>query len=116
MSKPLTYRPVLNERGRFAEWVNDLRNQSGAYVIRSKGTHEVLYVGESHTGRLAATIKRHFYSWDADKGYSARAAGVEVAVRVCPQSAAVSVQDSLIQRLTPRVNKMGYGSKDEVPF
>lgn len=61
--KPLAYRPPADDKGEFAQWLNDLRNQSGAYVIRNRTSGEILYVGESHTGRLAATIKRHFYDW-----------------------------------------------------
>ena len=64
--KGLIYRPPSDAHGEFAEWLNALRNQSGAYIIRSRRSHEILYVGESHTGNLAKTLKRHFYAWRDD--------------------------------------------------
>lgn len=39
---------------------NASRGENGVYAIRDKGTHETLYVGESHTGRLWKTLLRHF--------------------------------------------------------
>ncbi len=62
----LIYRPPCDTSGEIAEWLNALRNQSGAYVIRSRRSHEILYCGESHTGNLAKTLKRHFYAWKDD--------------------------------------------------
>lgn len=120
MPEPLTYREVsANGAGgrTFAPWVNALRNSSGAYVIRRKGDHRVLYIGESHTGRLADTIKRHFYPWRDDqsrKHFTARAGAVQVAVRVTPQNAAVSTQNKLIDRLNPEHNKQGVS--EDIPF
>jgi hypothetical protein len=104
---PLDYRDPRGEGKRFARWLNDLRNMSGAYVIRSKTGHEVLYIGESHTGRLAATIKRHFHPWRDKTGrehFTCDPARVEVAVRVTPPGAAVGAQNNLIDRLKPREN------------
>lgn len=103
--KGLNYRPPCDERGEFATWLHELRKQSGAYIIRSRRSHEVLYVGESHSGCLAKTIKRHFHNWrdDAERvhnTYDRR--GVEVAVRLTPPPAAVGAQDNLIRRLEPR--------------
>lgn len=117
---PLTYRSVLREdksaRRVFASWLNELRNLSGAYVIRSRRTHETLYIGESHSGRLAATIKRHFYAWkdsEERQHFTADPATVEVAVRVTPPAGAVGAQNNLIARLDPRENVQG---KEDVPF
>ncbi len=114
--KELSYRPVFDAHGEFLPWVNELRNRSGAYVIRDAGNHRCLYVGESHTGRLAKTVKRHFYPWrdDAERRhhtYDPRR--VEVAVRICPPDAAPGAQNNLIRRLSPRDNGNGWG---EEPF
>lgn len=117
--KPLLYRAVLRDDGHgrkvFADWLNDLRNLSGAYVIRSKRSHETLYVGESHSGRLAKTIKRHFYRWkDAPERQHVTMdpAAVELAVRLTPPTSAVAAQNNLIARLAPRENVVG----NETPF
>ncbi len=114
--KPLVYRAAFGAEGRANDWLNDLRNQSGAYVIRNAGSGAVLYVGESHTGRLAATIKRHFNKWrdTAERRHFTYQKGrVEIAVRLCPPSAAVSAQNNLIRRLQPRDNTNGFA---EEPF
>lgn len=107
MPKPLNYRPPCNAGGSFLPWLLELRNQSGAYVIRSGRSGRVLYVGESHTGRLANTVKRHFWPWrdSADRPHHAyRRGDVEIAVRITPPSAAVATQNKLIRRLDPRDN------------
>ena len=94
--KPLTYYPPCDARGEFLEWLHSLRNLSGAYVIRAKSNHRTLYVGESHTGNLSKTIKRHFYPWRDDPErrhnvYDRNA--VEIAVRLTPPTTAVGAQD-----------------------
>ena len=73
--KGLNYRPPFDASGEFPEWLNALRNQSGAYIIRSRRTRQILYVGESHTGNLAKTLKRHFYPWrdDPERKHNKRA-------------------------------------------
>jgi hypothetical protein len=111
--KELVYRDPLGGPKRFAKWLNELRNLSGAYVIRKKGSHEILYVGESHTGHMAKTIKRHFYKWDDDgnrKHFTVSPSSVEIAVRLTPPNAAVGTQNNLIRRLNPSQNTQG------VPF
>ena len=105
--KPQNYSPVCDRSGEFLGWLNDLRNRSGAYVIRNARSGRVFYVGESHTGSLAKTIKRHFWRWRDDperKHYTYDRALVEIAVRVTPPNAAVGAQDNLIRRLKPRDN------------
>jgi hypothetical protein len=81
---------------------------SGAYVIRSKRTKRALYAGESHSGNLAKTIKRHFWRWTDDperKHHTYSRFDVEVAVRLTPPNAAIGAQDNLIRRLEPRDNE-----------
>lgn len=112
--KAISYRPGFNSEGRALQWLNDLGNQSGAYVIRNASTGAVLYVGESHTGRLADTIKRHFYKWDDTaerRHYTYQKGRVEIGVRLCPPGAAVSAQNNLIRRLNPRDNTNGFNQE-----
>lgn len=54
----LSYRPVGGRGEPYPEWVRALKGKSGVYVIRERG--EVVYVGESHAGRLYETLTRHF--------------------------------------------------------
>ena len=79
----LRYRSPVDSRDplAYARWVRELRHRNGVYVIRDVDSRDVVYVGESHSGRLYATLTRHFQSWD---GYTAGTTydrdGVEVAV------------------------------------
>ena len=112
----LSYRPVVDSKGDYLPWVCALKNLSGAYVIRSK-SGRILYVGESHTGRLKSTLCRHFSEWrDSPERkhhvYNRRA--VEVAVRITPPPSAVGAQNNLIMRLEPRDN--GTNPKENNPF
>lgn len=114
----LNYRAPADKEGNFLPWLHALRNQSGAYVIRKK-SGAVLCVGESHTGNLARTIKRHFYPWKIKGWFSDQFMGreynrcaVDVAVVTCPPAAAVGLQNNLIERLDPRDN----GTPIERPF
>jgi excinuclease UvrABC nuclease subunit len=112
--KALIYSPTCDASGSFSEWLNELRNLSGAYVIRDKRTKQALYVGESHSGNLAKRIKRHFWQWRNDperKHYTYSRFSVEVAVRLTPPNTAVGAQDNLIRRLEPRDN--GYTPVDK---
>jgi excinuclease UvrABC nuclease subunit len=114
----LYYRPPCSDSGDFLPWLHELRNQSGAYVIRNRGSGEILYVGESHSGSLAKTVKRHFWAWrdDPERKHNTYQRGrVEIAVRVCPPGAAVGAQDNLIRRLQPRDNGF-VPVKDGNPF
>lgn len=118
--KELVYRSPLGGPRRFAAWLNDLRASSGAYVIRDRKSGRVLYVGESHSGRLAATIKRHFHAWrdSTDRvHFTYGPALVEVAARVTPPPAAIGAQNNLIRRLSPRDNIVGVSEPEpEQPF
>jgi excinuclease UvrABC nuclease subunit len=115
--KDLYYRSPVGGPRVFAAWILALGSQSGAYVIRSNRTQEVLYVGESHTERLASTIRRHFHKWDDSpdrKHFTYSPHHVEVAVRITPPGSAVGAQNNLIRRLKPRDNTNGYGEQE--PF
>jgi len=114
--RDLIYKPISDAKGNFLDWLHELRNMSGAYVIRDKGTKQTLYCGESHSGNLAKTIKRHFWTWRDNperKHHTYSRFRVEVAVRLTPPNSAVGAQDNLIRRLEPRDN--GY-RPNENPF
>ena len=110
--------------GGAADWprfVQDLRGASGIYVIRERDSGRVLYVGESHTGRLKKTLLRHFQTWSgktAGPTYARNA--VEIAVEALPAAAAVNRQNYLIDTLRPRDNRIIPGRpkppQDENPF
>jgi hypothetical protein len=108
----LKWRTPLAADGKgFAEWLQALRGQglSGVYLIRDVRSREVLYIGESHRGRLFETLTRHLYAWNGKgSGPSYHPAGVEVAVIVAetPLDDPIADQYELIQRLNPPDNQM----------
>jgi hypothetical protein len=101
----LEFRPVKNGRT-IAPWVKALKGKSGVYVIREPGFFgEVLYCGESHTGRLYATLLRHFQHWTgATAGATFAASKVEVAVVRCPANRAIDLQNAMIAEYRPKLN------------
>ncbi len=124
-----TYRAV-GDSGAYPQWVRDLKDKAGVYVIRDADTHEVLYVGSS-AGRLYDTLTRHFQTWRRWKGFWKGQYGeghdpgltydrdsVEVAVRLTSASASLDEEMRLIRRLNPRDNLIGQADHvaDEVPF
>lgn len=126
----LVYRPVGARGEAYPEWVRNLRGKSGVYVIRERnrrGDAEVVYVGESHSGKLYETLTRHFQIWRRWKGWWSGQFGeghdpgltydrerVEVAVRVTSPDDAIDEEARLIRRLRPRDNRIG--QVEEVPF
>lgn len=116
MPRPLTYRAPADPAGAFLPWLDELRNANGVYVIRRTDNKQALYVGESHTSRLAKTVKRHFYPWPDDperEHHTYQKGRVEIAIRLTPPAAAPGAQSRLISRLDPRDNGNGWG---EEPF
>jgi hypothetical protein len=123
----LSYRPIGERGAPYPEWIRNLRGESGVYVIRDRSTSEVLYVGESHTGKLYETLTRHFATWRRwkrfwrgqyaeghDPGLTYERSTVEVATRVTTPSRAIDEEARLIRRLSPRDNLRG--QPDDVPF
>ena len=115
----------------YAPWVAELEGRSGAYVIRDASTREVLYVGESHSGRLRKTLTRHFSAWGrsktfwegvfadpstADPGFTYDPRAVVVAVELTEPDDAIARQNVLIQRLRPRDNTIGKPARAERDF
>lgn len=120
----LSYRPI-GASGRYPDWLRALRGKSGVYVIRERqrdGTNPVVYVGESHAGRLYQTLTRHFQTWRRrkkfwsgqytggqahDPGLTYNRGRCTVAFRVLPAERALTEEARLIARLRPRDNLIG---------
>lgn len=103
--------PISPDGVSFADWLSDLRGHgyNGIYLIRDARTREVVYVGESHTGRLYETLSRHLYAWNGKgSGPAYHPALVQVAIVVAetPLDDPVADQYALIQELEPRDNIM----------
>lgn len=131
----LTYRPIGASGEPYPEWLRALAGKSGVYIIREiqrDGSTEVVYVGQSSTGRLYQTLTRHFQTWRrAKKFWTGQYTGsqshdpgltydrdrVTVAVRVVPAARALAEEARLIARLRPRDNLIGQpNDEEEAPF
>lgn len=105
-----------SDRSRFARWLRDLADLklSGAYAIRDRRSGEVLYVGESHTGRLYPTLTRHFQRW---KGLTAGTTydrhRVEVKLEETDPRDASDLQEDWIARLAPADNRQSLPRADD---
>lgn len=113
-----TYRELGNKGERYPAWMDRARGASGVYIIRKRGipAGEVLYIGESHRGKLYETMSRHFQKWTGDTaGPSYPREAVWVAFRVTKAEQAVSFQNALICDMNPRDNDLKPGC-DETPF
>lgn len=98
---------------------------SGVYAIAERRSRRVLYVGESHSGRLYDTITRHFRSWAVDPSRDAqgrRRGGttynrlqVLVAFVITEADVAQAAQFAEISRLRPRDNQVDGLSVDQMP-
>ena len=83
---------------------------SGVYVIKARGflgLGEVLYVGESHSGRLKATLSRHFQRWKGKTAGPTYPKESLVFVHRTKAENAVEVQNAFIAELSPRDNTAG---------
>jgi hypothetical protein len=92
----------------WAPWVYALKGKTGSYVIRDERTHQVLYVGESHTRRLFETLTRHLQQWNgygSGVSYANERKRLEVAVIELPSADVEDKQYELIARLAPRDNQ-----------
>lgn len=119
--------PFVDGRGEYSAALAALRGLpvSGVYALVDRASGVVLYVGESHTGRLYDTITRHFRRWRRDPARDrwARDYGgteydrreVAFVVELTDPAEAQSRQYELIQALRPRDNLTGV-TNDEVPF
>lgn len=107
-----------NARGTRDAWVDDFPPPgiNGVYAIANL-EGDVLYVGESHTGRLRKTLARHFQEWNDDEP---RAVYDRHRVQVCwMQTSAAGAQAAeadWIDELDPRDNDLAYVEEDDIPF
>ena len=129
----LTFRSVGARDEPYPQWVQDLRGHSGVYVIRERqpdGSNPIVYVGESHTGRLHETLTRHFQTWRRwknfwrgqyaeghDPGLSHERDACEAAAIATAPRHAIEMEARLIRRLRPRDNLLGQADEAEaIPF
>jgi len=116
------YREVGSD-GAYPQWLRNLKNTTGVYVIRCKQTRKTLYVGYSSSGRLYGTLTRHFQSvggWFNPTGQQKPTyprSSVEVAVMKLNNSRDASIwEQHYICELDPRDNTYNRDQCDEVPF
>ena len=115
----LVWRSVVGLDGGYAEWVRELSDCSGVYLIRSDPARfddELLYIGESHThhGRdgkrsyrgLYRTLTRHFHGHGWEQGITYDPADVLVAAIIATPEQAIEYQDMLINQFKPRDNEL----------
>lgn len=115
--------PAIGPDGRYHPHLAELReyDASGVYaIVGARGA--VLYVGESHTGRLYDTITRHFRRWRIDPAsdrLGRRRGGttydrdkVRVIYLLTEPGDAQAVQYAEIQRLNPRDNAIDGATVD----
>jgi len=105
----LEFRPVKGGHA-VAPWVRALKGKSGVYLIREKNgflffAGDILYCGESHSGRLYSTLLRHFQHWTGKTaGPTFAVSKVEVAIVRCPAARALDLQDAMISEYRPKLN------------
>ncbi len=115
-----TFRSLGDRDEPYPAWLRALRGQSGVYVIRDRASREILYVGQSSTGRIFETLTRHVQGWRRWKGFwrgqfaeghdpgmTYPRGDVEVAVGVTRATDAVVEEARLIRKLKPRDNLLG---------
>lgn len=125
----LRFRDVGRTGEPYPAWVRALRDDSGVYVIRERhgNRSRIVYVGESHTDHLYATLTRHFQRWarhsverrsEHDPGLTYDRDACEVAILVTSADRAIELQYAMITWLRPRDNIVGAdpNAVDEVPF
>lgn len=125
----LRFQPVGGSFEPYPEWVRVLEGHSGVYVIREHTARgpRIVYVGESHRGRLYGTLTRHFQSWKRhgqvhdvysahDPGLTYRRDRCDAAAFITPSNRAVEIQNALIGWLRPRDNIVGKPAYDGEDF
>jgi hypothetical protein len=107
--------PVTGKGGGYADALRAFAGvaASGVYKLVDRDSGEVLYVGESHTGRIYDTITRHFRAWERKDRGGQRRGGVSYdrrriafAVELTTDADAQPRQYALIQLLRPRDNSV----------
>lgn len=110
--------------------------ESGAYAFRERGADRhrdrVLYVGESHTGRLWKTMLRHMqpgtratcrkrntkrkggcmlFADVREWTYAGNSKDIEVAIWICAADEALDLEGELIERLEPEHNEREHNER-----
>lgn len=99
----------------YPQWVQALKGRSGVYAIRHRGV--LVYVGESHTGRIYETMTRHLQHWTLPSSHAYNRGDCSVAVRVLSDpTEAPAVQAHYICELNPRDNEYERCGDDAAPF
>ena len=122
---PSQAQPAAGGRGYSLELERIRRGKHSGFYAILQGRN-VLYVGESHSGRLFDTITRHFRSWrlDPSKDPQGRRRGgttydrrkVRVVYVILESDVAQVMQYAEIERLRPRDNSIDGIAVDVVPF
>jgi len=83
--------------------------KAGAYVIRSKKTKEVIYIGFSGSD-LYKTILRHFETWNDkhQQRYVYQPGSYDIMIIYAPAKDAALLEKKLINQLEPRDNRQKY--------
>lgn len=89
--------------------------QTGVYVIKSKKTGEIIYVGCSwkNGGQLYKTIFRHFQTWNDNEQERAVYDKNKYLIKViyCPGKNALILERYFIRVFKPRDNSLKYGGE-----
>jgi hypothetical protein len=107
----LVWRPLIVDRTWNEEARKLAHEASGVYVVRDKRTGTVLYVGESHTGRMWKTLLRHFQDPSGkfrrvSEWTHGNPGACEVAIVVTARGqAALDLQAQAIEKLQPTRNR-----------
>lgn len=114
MARLSAYRSTGGYGDPYPAWVNATRGANGVYAIKHAG--ELVYVGESHSGKLYETMTRHLQRWSLpdEKVNSYRRAECEIAIAITSAAEAPPLQAHWICELQPRDNV--YEVCEEVPF
>ncbi len=101
----MNFKNLMDGR-KISPWVRELAGKSGVYIIRAKGfLGSIVYIGESHTGRLNSTLLRHFQHWTGKtSGPTFARSNVEIAVFKTRKENAVELQNALIEEHRPKLN------------
>jgi excinuclease UvrABC nuclease subunit len=107
------------EGGKFNKRFSEFKNLSGVYIIKGKVLGTILYIGESHTGNLEKTVKRHFWTWNDDflhHHFTYEPILCEVMITNTTAASAKEKQDELILKYKPRDNPKIKTEKEETVF
>ena len=112
MARLSAYRDTGSYGDPYPAWMDATRGANGVYAIRCKG--ELVYIGESHSGKLYETLTRHLQRWKLDEAHAYRRSDCEVAIAITTAAEAPPLQAHWICELQPRDNV--YEVCEEIPF